>query len=137
MAMVQRWQFHDPYASPAETWTVPINPREMDSPFFAKNVTSRVTTAVNGQALMFEGAAEPHEWTFSGAILTAEHYAELKRWVDKNNRVRITDHFGRTLEVYLLAFAPTPKRSLGKYWRHEYTVRALVTKSPTAPTVGV
>jgi hypothetical protein len=131
--MVQRWVFSDPYAS--ETWTVPINPREMDSPFFEKNVSTRVTTAVNGRVLLQEGSPQPREWSFSGAILTAEHYAELKRWVEKRNRITITDHFGRIIECYLLHFDPQPKRSLGKYWRHDYTVRALVTKAPTAPTV--
>lgn len=135
MAQVQRWRFVDPVVG--EEWTVPINPREMDSPFKAKNVTSKTTTAIDGRPIMFEGNAPPREWGFSGVTLNTDHYAELRRWVeDKSNPIYIYDHLGRRLEVYLTEFGATPqeggKRTVGApvrvddHWKHTYTVSGLV-----------
>lgn len=129
---VRRWVFTDPYTN--ETYTVPLNPREMTSPFADLNISQRHTTAVDGRALLFEGSSPPANWQFSGAILDANHYAALLAWKEKRRRIRITDHYGRQIEVLLVSFNPTPKRSLGKPWRHEYTMDALVLAKPTAPT---
>lgn len=132
---VQRWRFVDPVAG--EEWTVPLNPKEMDSPFRAKNVTSRATTAIDGRPIMFEGNAPPHEWSFSGVSLNKAHYDELRRWVDKTNPIRIYDHLDRRMEVYLTQFEAVPqpggKRtvaapvSVDDHWKHEYTIKGLVT----------
>lgn len=135
MAQVQRWRFVDPVAG--EEWTVPLNPREMKSPFRAKNITSKATTAIDGRPIMFEGNAPPQEWSFSGVTLNTDHYAELRRWVeDKSNPIRIYDHLGRRIEVYLTQFEATPqeggKRTVAApvrvddHWKHEYTVSGLV-----------
>lgn len=145
---VTRWHFYDPaleYERPnlsADSmwhleWTVPINPREMSSPFPEKSVTIRQTTALNGQVLLYEGSSPPANWTFSGAILDWEHYWRLQVWSSKGNRIVITDHFGRDIVCYLTRFDPSPKRAIGRYWRHEYTMSALVLETPTQPTVGV
>lgn len=132
---VQRWVFTDEYN--VESWTVPQNPAQMSSPFGEKAVSMRTSTAVDGQVILFEGNTPAHQWDFSGSIRTPAHYAELKRWVEKKNRIVITDHFGRTIPCYLLGFAPEPKRSLNVYWRHDYTVKAIITGPIGAPTVGV
>lgn len=135
MASFLRWVFHDPYLS--ETWEVPINPREMSSPFAEKNVTTLGTTAIDGKVLLFEGAASPAQWTFAGRILDPDHYAQLLYWSEKKNRIRITDHFGRNIVCYLQKFEPTPKRAANHYWSHDYTMTALVLVPPTAPTYEV
>lgn len=134
MAVV-RWIFHDPYTDPVETWTVPINPNTMTSPFRDKNVSTQVTTAVNGKTLLFEGNAAPAQWQFGGVILDHDHYQELLRWINKRNRIQITDHFGRQMWAYLLSYKPDPRRALGRYWKHDYTIDAIVLSAPTAPTV--
>jgi hypothetical protein len=130
---VRRWVFHDPYIN--ETYTVPINPREMTSPFAEANITVRASTAVDGQVLLFQGQTPPANWSFTGAILDYGHYAAFEKWAsdERRRRIRITDHYGRVLECVLLSFEPTPKRALGRPWRHEYTMKALVTKRPTKP----
>jgi hypothetical protein len=142
--MVERWQFHDPHLN--EAWIVPLNPNRMTSPFREKNVTTKHTTALDGQVLLWEGAPPPKQWSFGGAILSEEHYAELKRWVEKQHRTRIRDHFGRWMTVYLIKFDPEPKRAVNlqttvanadAYWRHEYTIEALILEGPSEPTVRV
>lgn len=144
--MVQRWHFHDPAYNnvwlPAEDqwlhdWTVPLNPREMSSPFPERQISTRFTVSSLGRALLFEGAAQPPTWTFSGAILDYEHYERLLEWSDKPNVLRVTDHFGRTVRGIIQKFDPVPKRGGNRYWRHEYTMTMILTTKPTTPTVGV
>lgn len=133
--MVMRWALYDPHNG--ESWIMPINPREMSSPFPEKAVSLRQTTAIDGRALLFEGSSTVPDWTFSGRILTADHYAQLLYWSQKRNRITITDHFGRIIPCYLLKFDPTPKRAINRYWSHDYTMTAMVLEAPSAPTVHV
>lgn len=139
MSGVQRWRFFDPHdPNPAtNVYTFPMNPSAMSSPFPARAVTSSTTTAIDGQALFFEGAAPAAEWTFSGTILDSTHHEALRAWVyDRRRRIFVYDHFGRELQCVLVSFTPTPKRSVGHYWRHDYEIKALVSKVG-APTVGL
>lgn len=136
---VQRWRFFDPYDPDPRTniYTFTFNPNEMSSPFPQRNVTAETTTAVDGQTLFFEGNARPTEWSFAGDILDAAHYEALRSWVyDRRRRIYIYDHFGREIQCVLTAFTPTPKRSVCRYWRHTYEIRAFVFKVGN-PTVGL
>jgi hypothetical protein len=133
MPAFKRWTIHDANG----TYTFFPNPNGMTSPFPARNISAKVTTAVDGQVLMFEGGRQAKEWTFSGDIIDAEQYEALRSWVfDRlGTRVQVSDHFGRVIDCVLTDFKPTPKRAVGKYWRHTYEVSALVTHVG-APTVG-
>lgn len=127
--MVHRWVFYDPHMP--ETWTVPINPREMTSPFPERSIQALGTTAIGGRTLVWERPSEPKVWEFRGAILDHEHYEQLRYWTyDKRQRITITDHFGRPIQCLLLSFDPEPRRALNHqglvYWRHDYTCRAMV-----------
>jgi len=135
---VQKWRFFDPYDTDptTNTYTVPVNPNKMTSPFPTRNVSTKATTAVDGQTLFIEGQASPASWSFAGDIFDSAHYEALRSWVyDRRRRIQIYDHFGRQINCVLESFTPTPKRSTAKYWRHEYEIKATVT-SVGAPTVG-
>ncbi len=133
MPAFKRWKMYDANS----TYTFPINPSGMTSPFGERNIHTKSSTAVDGKVLLFEAARQPPEWTFTGTILDPAHFEALRSWTyDRlGRRVVITDHFGRNLVVVLKKFDPVPKRSLGRYWRHEYTMTAIVI-SISAPTVG-
>jgi hypothetical protein len=126
---MQRWQFHDP-SDPdpvTNTWTVPINPREMSSVFPTRAFTQKHSTAVDGQLLLFEGPPAPVDFTFAGAILDANHYDMLRSWTyERHTAIEIRDHFGRTLLVVMTKFDVKPKNARGVYWRHEYSIEALL-----------
>jgi hypothetical protein len=137
--MTQRWVLRDPADSnPAtQTYTFPINPDRMTSPFPARQVTYESTTAIDGQPIMWEAQTPPKQWGFGGTILNDTHYEALRHWTyDRQGRLWLWDHFGRRLTVTLTDFAPEPKRGVGRYWLHEYTVNAWV-YAITAPTVGL
>ncbi len=136
---VLRWRLQDPAdATPDGVYEFPWNPNKMTSPFPARQLTAKATTAIDGQVLLWEGATMPANWTFGGAIKDAAHYEALRSWVyDRQGRLLVHDHFGRMLVVVLKEFKPDPgeKMRVGRYWYHTYTVDAVVL-SISAPTVG-
>ncbi len=133
MPTYKRWTIADA----SSTYTFWPNPNAMTSPFGKRNITSKPTTAVDGQVLFFEGGKNAAEWTFSGDILDKAQYEALRHWVyDRiGRRVVVSDHFGRAIACVLTEFKPTPKRAVGKYWRHTYEITALVVSvgPPTVP----
>ncbi len=133
MPVYKRWVFSDESGS----YTFTLNPNAMTSPFGARNIVLRATSAVDGQALLMEGNRQLAEWTFSGRCLDAAHYENLRSWVyDRlGRRVVVSDHFGRRISAVLTKFEPVPRRSVGRYWSHDYTCTAIVI-SVGAPTVS-
>ncbi len=121
--MSYRWVFDD---GAGETYEVPVNPNKMGKLKAARNVTTKVTTAVGGQTLFFEGRRPPQNWTFSGSLFDREHYEAFDKFVYDKGRITITDHYGRIISCVLTDFDPQPKRSIGVPWRHDYTVTGLV-----------
>lgn len=136
---VLRWKIRDPHDTNVltNTYTFPMNPREMSSPFRERSIQTVGTT--RGRVLLFEGSAGAKSWQFSGPILNKAHMDALLEWVyERRGRVIITDHFGRQLECVLQAVDFTPKRRIGYYYSHEYSVTALITKinPATVPNAG-
>lgn len=129
--MVTRWTLTET-ANSGVSWTMPINPYEMGSINTPKNVTAKPTVAANGNVLLVEGSATPQAWSFSGSILDYQHYEDLLAWFDKRQRLYLDDHFGRRLTIYIVDFAPIPKRRRNRYWSHDYTVQAYILARPTA-----
>lgn len=134
MVAFLRWRFYDPYS--AEEYVFPLNPNTMSTPFGERPITALTSTAVGGQTLAWEGAKLPADWSFGGVILNAAHYEALRSWTyDRKGRIVVSDHFGRNYTTVLRSFKPEPKRSISRYWRHDYTIDALVFGAPSAPTI--
>jgi hypothetical protein len=121
-AHIYRWIFDD---GAGTTYTVPMNPNTMSKLRAARAITVKVTTAVDGQALFFEGQRPPQQITFAGTLFDKAHYDALDWWVYNTGRITITDHFKRVLSVVLVDFDAQPKHSGSIYWRHDYTVTGL------------
>jgi hypothetical protein len=121
----RRWVFFDPIMN--ETWTVPLNPNQMTSPWPARKFAYRTTTAGRGGAnVIYEGRADLAQWQFSGILLDKTHYDELLYWSQKANSVHVTDHLGRTFKVLFDQFDAKPKAAYGKPWKHDYTMTCAV-----------
>lgn len=138
--MVLKWRLFDPSDVDPETnnYVFEWSPNKMSSPFPKRNITTTGTTAVDGQALLWEGSTQPTAWTFGGAIPNREQYETLRSWVyDRKGRLYLWDHFGRRFTVLLREFTADPpeRHKRGRYWFHTYTIEALVL-AVSAPTVG-
>jgi hypothetical protein len=128
----QRWVFYDPLLP--ETYTVPINPNEMTSPWPERKFVYRTTTAGrNGANVIYEGRADLAQWQFGGVILDQSHYDALRHWSEKPNSCYVTDHLGRTFKVLFDKFDPKPKQAYGKPWKHEYQMTVAVFPPATGP----
>lgn len=117
------WTFYDPVL--AVTYSPPIGPDRMTSPFSERSLTSRATTSHRGQAITWQGSPTPVAWSFSGRLLTQAHYEALQAWYAKPNRIRITDHLTRTYECFITDFSPEPQRAGDNFWSHRYTMSTL------------
>lgn len=124
LPMVRRWTYVDPVAM--EVYQSNINPNKMTKLNRKRNITAKGTTSPYGADLVFEGRAAPIEWTYSGEILSGNHYAQLQYWRNKDSRLVLYDHFGRPISLLLTDFDAQPKLTHSKYWRHTYTMTALV-----------
>jgi hypothetical protein len=122
--MVVRWTLTDPTVP--ETYTFPMNPNEGGTPGITKKITSSVTAAADGQALVFEGRPDPQKFTFSGSILDESHLESLIYWFQKEHQLQLTDDLGRQYWVYLTSFTPTRQRRASHPWRHTYQAEATI-----------
>lgn len=134
MAVFLRWTMFDPTTS--TTYTFERNPNEMSSPFPARNLQPLATTAVSGRPIVFEGSSQPYEWSFGGDAVTKAQYEALRTWSEKKGYVYVSDHYGRVIPVLMTKFDPTPKRAVGKYWRHTYRMTTLIVGPVGPSTVG-
>ena len=127
-----RWVFQDPAPGPNEpaSYVFDISPHTMTSPFGPRAIRASPTTAIDGKTLLFEGLAPPVDWSFSGNILSQEHYDALHYWSTRKRRVFLTDHYRRIYLVVVHSYEPTPKTSLQHPWSHIYTMKALIVGGP-------
>ncbi|QBQ74877.1 hypothetical protein [Caudovirales GX15bay] len=110
------------------TLVMDINPNEGASPSYQKQLTKQSTTAPGGGAniVIFEGADQPATFSFSGALLTQEHYEFVYNLWAKRHLLRLTDDLGRVFVLYLESFNPKRVRSADYPWRHTYDASAVV-----------
>lgn len=125
-----RWTFNDGQT----TWTTPVNPKMMTSPYPTKQMSVHATVRTSGQPLVFEGGPVPGSWQFSGKTEDYDHYSTLLAWVQKTCPITITDHVGRPYVVYLTGVKFTPTLTVRSLWRYDYEVDAIVF-SVGSPTI--
>ena len=124
--MTTRWVLTE--VATGATWTMPINPDSMTSPFPDRELTH--ARGVAGQLTQVRSVVAPPrpvEWEWSGVIRTQAHYDDLAVWAQKPGKVRVTDHLGRTFEVMLRAFEPEDRPPTKTTpWRLRYSMKALL-----------
>lgn len=125
---VVRWKFTS--LDEATSYQFGVNPNKMGSFIRPRAVDVVTTTAPDGQVLLTEGARKPKQTSFGGVILDQAQHDAMLGWLDDHQRIYLDDHFGRRWEVFILDFAPEPKKTLNRYWRHDYTVTLLILSAP-------
>lgn len=129
--MTTRWTFTE--VETGETYTMPINPDSMSSPFHDRQLVTTYGSRAGGDRLRtIERPAPAKEWEFGGVIRTQAHHDDLADWAKKPGLVNVADHLGRTFQVVFTDFQaeerkPTPQTP----WRLRYTMSALVLRRLT------
>lgn len=122
---VVRWKFKD--LSTLGEYTLAINPNQGGSPGIEKNVGSVHPLAPNRRAIMYEGSGFPSDLTFSGVILTKDHFEALESWAMKRTLIQITDDLGRVFQGVFKSFSPSRDRRAYNYWYHTYSATFALT----------
>lgn len=119
---VRRWVFQDLTPNGLGSWVLPMNPEEMESPAFSRELTAKSTTASDengGQFHIYENVYTPVEWTFSGYCPSEEMREQLEAFDGLNRRWYLHDHRGRAWKVTSSALELEPH--LTQIWNGEYT----------------
>lgn len=122
-----RWILTEP--STSATWTMPINPDRMTSPFPVRKNISTAYGSRKGtdRVRSFMSSPDIHEWSWEGVIRSEEHYDSLVEWASKTSAIHVTDHLNRTWEVVFRKFEPTDRKPTANVpWRLRYKMTALV-----------
>lgn len=121
----QHWRFYD--LRDAElTWTFPRNPKTWSNVYPPNDFTHDTTTAPDGQALTWQGAARPWPMEFSGWLDTQEEHDALAFWSQLHRRFWLIDHRNRAWLITVESFDPIAQVKPNNPWAHEYTVKTLV-----------
>lgn len=122
---MSRWQFYDPVED--ETLVFPQNPASMASMAQGHVTKGLATSPIDGVVRSQRAPDLPFAWSFTGKVRTKDDYDSLVAWVERPNRLHLTDHFGRVHSLLLSSFLPTPVEKLGKAvpWLFNYTMNAL------------
>ncbi len=116
------WIFRDLAGN--DEYEFAINPLDANVPSAKKTVTTDYTTA--GNAINWEGRQSPQILSFSGTILTREHYEIMVRWIDKSTQINLSDDLDRKYWILLTSFSPRRVYVPAYPWRHEYNAEATI-----------
>lgn len=122
--MVVKWEFLDPTDS--STGQFEINPSEGGSPPYSKNMTGQSTVAAGGKTIIFEGAFNVPEISFSGTILSESQYGDMVHWFNLKHPIQVTDDLGRVFQIYITKFEPKRVRAQSYPWKHTYSCTAIL-----------
>jgi hypothetical protein len=120
-----RWQLHDPVAN--QTLVFSHNPATMASMAQPHTTKALAKSPIDGKVRSSRTPDKPFTWSFNGKLRTQDEYDALEAWVNRPNRLQLTDHFGRVHEVLGQRFSPTPVEKSGGHnpWLFHYTVDML------------
>lgn len=118
-----RWLLID-NGNAGEYWSMTINPDQMAAPPFERALTRAYSSRYGQERLRtFQIPARAQDWTWSGHILTKEHYENLLKWSKKPGMVVVRDHLGRSFQVLMGDLTVTePAGRAPDNWKMRYTM---------------
>lgn len=120
----RRWVFQDLMPEGIGSWVLPMNPVDMGSPPFSRELTARSTTASDeqgGQFHVWENEWSPAEWTFRGYCPSEEMRELFEAYHALERRWYLHDHRGRAWKVTFQSLSMVPR--LAQIWNGEWNVQ--------------
>jgi hypothetical protein len=111
-----------------DSYTFVRNPASMTSLAGPHTTKSLATSPIDGKVRALRTPDHPFAWSFTGKLRTKAEYDAFTDWVNRPNRVLLTDHFGVTHQVLMQRFSPTPVEKSGGHnpWLFAYTIDTLM-----------
>lgn len=101
------------------------NPNKFDPPGRSANVAEELTTAPNGQVIVFQGRDKTRKATFAGAVGSQTFYNSLNTWKDKWYPLTLTDDQNNSWTILITDWKWTRIRRTNN-WRYDYTATVMV-----------
>lgn len=120
-----QWTLIDNSTGTPEVLTFTWNPNKFDPPGRSSNIISDLTTAPNGQTIIFQGRDKMKTATFEGAVGDIAFYMELDEWKDKFYPLELTDDQGNTWTIIIQEWKWTRVKRRNP-WRFDYTAQVVV-----------
>ena len=130
VAPVIHWVLEDPMPSGLTAFTFPINPSEMSSPWPVKNLRTEHTIHGSGQDILWEGRADPVDWTVKGVVRTQAFYEALEDFHSVNRRIFVIDHHQRAWVVAFDGLTWDKRGGPGDDWFQGYAAKFKVLGGP-------
>lgn len=103
--------------------TLPINPNDGGSPAIEKALSIQTNVGPYRGGIIQEGALSIPTLSFSGVILTQDHYELLEAWHLKRVLIDLDDDIGRTFRGVFSTFSPERQRRAYNPWYHTYSAQ--------------
>lgn len=120
-----QWKLTDYSSGSPVTLTFEWNPNKFDPPGRSANITADLTTAPNGQTILFQGRDKLRKSTFEGAVGTEAFYNLLNTWKDKHYPLELTDDQGNVWTVLIEEWKWVRVKRRNP-WRFDYTAQVIV-----------
>ncbi len=130
------WTFIDLASGGLGSYVFPNNPTSMTSPFSGRVYTNKAATAPRSNAITFEGAQKPAQWSAQGTTLDQGFTQELEKWVNLNKRFVVVDHHGRGWAVSFENYDAVPTKDNNQRWAMTYTLSFIVYAGPLSISFG-
>jgi len=121
-----RWTFTDNSLATPVSYKFDINPKDGGSPTYQKNIEIQNTLAPGGKVLLYEGQDPVQTVEFTGTILEQAQYEAMILWFSKRHQIQMVDDLGRVYQIYITEFTPRRERAVHHYWKHSYSVKAII-----------
>ena len=119
------WTLTDYSTGSAVTLTFEWNPNKFDPPGRQSNITSELTTAPNGQTILFQGRDKTRKAKFEGGVGSETFFNDLDTWKDKHYPLELTDDQGQTWTILIEDWKWTRLHRRNR-WRYDYTAQVIV-----------
>jgi hypothetical protein len=131
---VIHWVLEDVMPTGLGAYEFPINPSEMGNVWPQKQLRVEHTIHGSGQDIIWEGRADPVDWTVKGSVMTQEFYETLEAYKALNRRIYVIDHHQRGWVVAFEGLTFEKKGSPGDDWRYDYTAKFFILGGPVSLT---
>lgn len=112
----------------SDSYTFLINPNEMTSPFTPRQTEHRSRSPLSTSHRAWRKPFTPFEWTFSGVFYEKAQYEMFFQLWKTRAKFELTDHYGRTMVLRVVGFAPEQKAPMRRLhpFRQTYSMKCLV-----------
>lgn len=120
------WTLTDNSTGSPVVYSFVVNPNEFSPPGRDATISEEISTAPNGNAIVFQGRDKVQTGKMSGTVFTSQQYTDITIWMNKWVPLQLTDDLGNTWAIVIRKLSWDRVRRLRSPYRHNYSVEFTV-----------